>query len=77
MPVLLMGAACHQVQVGRENLPDAVLYSSRESHYSVFKAARMYRMDAVKVCLALVGGCSHVLHGCCQVVYRRGADGGD
>ena len=30
-------------------LPDGVLYSSRESHYSVFKAARMYRMDAAKV----------------------------
>jgi hypothetical protein len=33
----------------RQALPDGVLYSSRESHYSVFKAARMYRMDAVKV----------------------------
>lgn len=26
-----------------------ILYSSVESHYSVFKAARMYRMDAIKV----------------------------
>ena len=39
----------HGILVGRENLPDGVLYSSKESHYSVFKAARMYRMDAVKV----------------------------
>lgn len=29
--------------------PDGILYASRESHYSVFKAARMYRMDCVKV----------------------------
>jgi hypothetical protein len=36
-------------QVGRENLPDGILYASRETHYSIFKAARMYRMDAVKV----------------------------
>ena len=29
--------------------PNGVLYASRESHYSVFKAARMYRMDCEKV----------------------------
>jgi histidine decarboxylase len=39
----------HGILVGRETLPDGILYSSRESHYSVFKAARMYRMEAVKV----------------------------
>ena len=39
----------HGIYVGRENLPDGVLYASAESHYSVFKAARMYRMEAVKV----------------------------
>ena len=39
----------HGILVGRENLPDGILYASRESHYSVFKAARMYRMDAVQV----------------------------
>lgn len=39
----------HGLYVGRENLPDGVLYSSVESHYSVFKAARMYRMEAVKI----------------------------
>ena len=33
----------------REVLPDGILYASQESHYSVFKAARMYRMDCVKV----------------------------
>jgi len=37
------------IYLGRENLPDGVLYSSEESHYSVFKAARMYRMDYEKV----------------------------
>ena len=39
----------HGLLVGREVLPDGIMYASRESHYSVFKAARMYRMDAVKV----------------------------
>ena len=39
----------HGILVGRENLPDGILYASRESHYSVFKAARMYRMDSVQV----------------------------
>ena len=33
----------------REVFPDGILYASRESHYSVFKAARMYRMECVKV----------------------------
>jgi glutamate/tyrosine decarboxylase-like PLP-dependent enzyme len=39
----------HPTPHQHQALPDGVLYSSRESHYSVFKAARMYRMDAVKV----------------------------
>uniref|UniRef100_A0A0E0K0T4 Serine decarboxylase n=1 Tax=Oryza punctata TaxID=4537 RepID=A0A0E0K0T4_ORYPU len=39
----------HGILVGREVFPDGILYASRESHYSVFKAARMYRMDCVKV----------------------------
>lgn len=39
----------HGILVGRENLPDGILYASRETHYSVFKAARMYRMQAVQV----------------------------
>lgn len=36
-------------------LPDGILYASQESHYSVFKAARMYRMDCVKVATSLSG----------------------
>ena len=39
----------HGIYVGRENLPDGILYASADSHYSVFKAARMYRMDNIKV----------------------------
>ena len=39
----------HGILVGREVLPDGVLYSSRETHYSVPKAARMYRMDFEEV----------------------------
>ena len=33
----------------REVFPDGILYASRDSHYSIFKAARMYRMECVKV----------------------------
>ncbi|RDX90573.1 Serine decarboxylase 1, partial [Mucuna pruriens] len=39
----------HGILVGREVLPDGILYASQESHYSVFKAARMYRMECVKI----------------------------
>jgi len=37
------------ILLGRENFPDGVLYASEDSHYSVFKAARMFRMPLVKV----------------------------
>ncbi|RZC49585.1 hypothetical protein C5167_018008 [Papaver somniferum] len=45
------GTECnlHGILVGRVVYPDGVLYASQDSHYSVFKAARMYRMDCVKV----------------------------
>ncbi|KAL1220673.1 Serine decarboxylase [Cardamine amara subsp. amara] len=39
----------HGILVGREIFTDGVLYASCESHYSVFKAARMYRMVCEKV----------------------------
>lgn len=29
--------------------PDGILYTSKESHYSVFKAARMYRMKCIQI----------------------------
>ena len=29
--------------------PDGILYASKESHYSVFKAARMYKIDCIKI----------------------------
>lgn len=35
--------------IGRDNYPTAILYASEDSHYSVFKAAHMYRMDFEKV----------------------------
>ena len=46
----------HGILVGRENLPDGILYASCESHYSVFKAARMYRMEAERVSHRVQGG---------------------
>uniref|UniRef100_A0ACD6A1P4 Uncharacterized protein n=1 Tax=Avena sativa TaxID=4498 RepID=A0ACD6A1P4_AVESA len=39
----------HGLLVGRELFPDGVIYASRESHYSVFKAARMYRVECIKI----------------------------
>eukprot|EP00879_Flechtneria_rotunda_P029060 GHRR01031320.1.p1 GENE.GHRR01031320.1~~GHRR01031320.1.p1 ORF type:complete len:347 (+),score=119.42 GHRR01031320.1:1324-2364(+) len=41
--------------MARENLPDAILYSSRESHFSIPKAAAMYRMEAQQVNTQLNG----------------------
>ncbi|KAG5589033.1 hypothetical protein H5410_039547 [Solanum commersonii] len=35
----------HGILVGRELFPDGILYASKDSHYSVAKAAMMYRMD--------------------------------
>ncbi|KAL6524977.1 hypothetical protein OROMI_030570 [Orobanche minor] len=45
----------HGILVGREVFPDGILYASKESHYSVFKAARMYRMECVKVATLVTG----------------------
>ncbi|XP_026452339.1 serine decarboxylase 1-like [Papaver somniferum] len=39
----------HGILMGRELYPEGVLYASQDSHYSVFKSARMYRMECVKV----------------------------
>lgn len=35
----------HGILLARECHPDGILYTSNETHYSVFKAARYYRMD--------------------------------
>lgn len=39
----------HGIFVGRELLPDSILYASEESHYSIFKIARLYKMQVEKV----------------------------
>lgn len=39
----------HGIYLGRENLPNGILYASQDSHYSIFKAARLYRMECEKV----------------------------
>ncbi|KAL0407860.1 UNVERIFIED_CONTAM: Serine decarboxylase [Sesamum radiatum] len=41
--------------LGRELLPDGILYTSRESHYSIFKAARMYRMECKTIATLMTG----------------------
>jgi len=46
--VTTCGTECnlHGLLLARECHPDGILYSSQESHYSIFKAAKYYRMDA-------------------------------
>ncbi|KAK4280255.1 hypothetical protein QN277_011898 [Acacia crassicarpa] len=39
----------HGILIGRELLPDGILYTSRGSHYSVLKAARLFRINCVVV----------------------------
>jgi len=39
----------HGMLLARECHPDGILYSSKETHYSIFKAARMFRMDAKSI----------------------------
>eukprot|EP00252_Welwitschia_mirabilis_P016756 TRINITY_DN3711_c0_g1_i2.p1 TRINITY_DN3711_c0_g1~~TRINITY_DN3711_c0_g1_i2.p1 ORF type:complete len:194 (+),score=17.53 TRINITY_DN3711_c0_g1_i2:360-941(+) len=39
----------HGILLGRELHLDGIFYASRESHYSVFKAARMFRMQFEQV----------------------------
>ena len=39
----------HGILLARECHPDGILYSSRETHYSIFKAARYYRMQAKSI----------------------------
>lgn len=45
----------HGILAGREQLPDGILYTSQDSHYSIAKIARMYRMQCVKVGSLLSG----------------------
>jgi histidine decarboxylase len=39
----------HGILLARECFPDGILYTSRETHYSVFKAARYYRMQCESI----------------------------
>ncbi|XP_049377391.1 histidine decarboxylase-like isoform X4 [Solanum stenotomum] len=45
----------HGILLGRELLPEGILYASKDSHYSVFKAARMYRMDSETITTSVNG----------------------
>ena len=45
----------HGVLLAREVHPEGVLYSSAESHYSLFKAARYYRMKAEAIDTLVTG----------------------
>lgn len=51
----------HGILVGRENHPDGILICSKESHYSVMKAARMYRMDAKEIPTQTTGEMDYVI----------------
>ena len=35
----------HGMLLARETFPDGIIYTSKETHYSIFKAANYYRMD--------------------------------
>uniref|UniRef100_A0A0D9XHJ6 Serine decarboxylase n=1 Tax=Leersia perrieri TaxID=77586 RepID=A0A0D9XHJ6_9ORYZ len=39
----------HGLLVGRELFPEGIIYASRDSHYSIFKAAKMYRVQCIKI----------------------------
>jgi histidine decarboxylase len=39
----------HGILLARECHPDGILYTSSETHYSIFKAARYYRMDCKSI----------------------------
>ncbi|XP_074305251.1 serine decarboxylase 1-like, partial [Silene latifolia] len=39
----------HGILLGRELFPEGIFYTSKDSHFSVFKAARMYRMECVTI----------------------------
>lgn len=39
----------HGVLLARERFPDGILYTSQETHYSIFKAAKMYRMECQSI----------------------------
>lgn len=39
----------HGILLARERFPDGILYTSQETHYSVFKAARYYRMECKSI----------------------------
>jgi len=39
----------HGMLLARECHPDGILYTSQETHYSIFKAAKYYRMDAKSI----------------------------
>ncbi|XP_011082256.2 LOW QUALITY PROTEIN: serine decarboxylase-like [Sesamum indicum] len=45
----------HGILMGRELLPNGILYTSQESHYSMFKIARMYRMDCETIASLATG----------------------
>ncbi|KAK4388984.1 Serine decarboxylase [Sesamum angolense] len=45
----------HGILMGRELLPNGILYTSEESHYSMSKIARMYRMDCETIATLATG----------------------
>ncbi|KAF3626546.1 Serine decarboxylase 3 [Capsicum annuum] len=45
----------HGILLGREQFPEGILSASGESHYSVLKAARMYKMECEVIGTLLTG----------------------
>lgn len=59
----------HGILLARECHPDAVLYTSQETHYSIFKAARYYRMDCESIPTLPVGEIDYDLLG--EAIHRN------
>jgi histidine decarboxylase len=51
----------HGIILARERLPNGILYTSNETHYSVFKAARYYRMDCNSIPTLPMGEINYTL----------------
>jgi histidine decarboxylase len=51
------------ILLAREKFPDGILYASRESHYSVFKSAKYYRMQSEAILTDSTGSidCNHLM----------------
>lgn len=63
----------HGILVGRETLPEGILYFSKDTHYSVGKAAKMYRMKDMQIDVDETG---EIDYEHLEINLQKGYDGG-